>query len=148
MPGLTREILPGELVWVRRPTLHAEERRLELLRDGQVVFNEEYAFSRLSDVVAAHPPALEHATRAEAEMRSSERKAIVALGMLGATVASIGVGIAGLVKHDIRLASGGIGGTALFFSLSLGFVASADHSGKITETESMNAVDRYNDDYL
>jgi hypothetical protein len=68
--------------------------------------------------------------------------------MLGAALAAMGVGVVGIVKKDPRLIGGGIGGTALFLSFGIGLISSADGSGKEAETAFMNAVDRYNDDYL
>jgi hypothetical protein len=144
--------MPGELVWVMRPGPVPDltgPTTLELVQDGQVLFNDESArHVPLSNVVAAHPPAVEFAQQAESEWRSSERRVYTGVGMLGATLAAMGVSIAGIVKKDPRLIAGGIGGTALFFSLGWGFIASADSSGKAAETALMNGVDRYNDDYL
>lgn len=137
-PASRAEPASGELLWQR----HGH--RLELLKEGQVVIDNQ-DFTELPPLVSAHAPAASYAAQAAERERAAKRKAYAVVPLAALALAGDVVTVVGVLKRDPWLIGGGAGGALIFTSATVGVGVSAGKAHLTATTAGMNAVDLYND---
>ena len=117
---------------------------LQLFQDGHWVAKADDT-TRLRQLVATSPLAVEFVDAAESAQSAGSTKLYIGIGLLLLSLVSEGVAVVGAVQKDYLVAAGGLGGGIVLLSVGLPIASSGMTSEGVATTNAMNAVDAYNE---